>query len=797
MSLSAHKYTAWVTAYDTLSPDDRQAILTHINIFREAPRISVVILPEADPTHISATLSSIQEQLYTHWELIVVGNKQENIIYAQTLAEAIQKASGDFIILLPAGDQLSPTALYLMAYVLNTHPQLEVIYSNEDTLDAAGNRQLPWFKGNWNPELLYAQDYISRLALYRLSTIQALFSSYLYPTVDETLYALSLHITAKIPAGSLLHIPFILYHKKERRSPDYRQVLQDFMATHYPERDVHYPQKNTPHVQYPLPSPLPSVTIIIPTKDNAYYLNHAVTSILNLTDYPHYRILIIDHESTNPHLLTLFAHWKSHPRIEVLPYRGSFNFSAINNVAVTHIKSDLVCFMNDDTEVITPGWLREMASHAIRPDVGAVGSKLLFANGRLQHAGVILGVSAIASHYFYGLKDDENSYHNRAQLTQEVSAVTAACMLMRRELFQQLGGFDAEQLAVTFNDVDLCLRLRKHGYRILYTPFALLYHAESSSRGADSSPAKQQRFAREAAVMKKRWNTLLHNDPFYSPNLNLHKGDFTPAFPPRLGKPWLKNKLRPAFPIIVIGMHRSGTSLVTSILQRLGVFMGYHLDPNNEALFFLQHNEWLLHLHQAAWDNIVPFQQALATNPALIQHYAAHIHTHLQQDEGYRTFLTASTPWGWKDPRNSITLPIWAEIFPACRVVNIERHGVDVAESLRKRGNTGIIRNTTRCSTLEGAFSLWEEYRASCTRNMQNLHLPSLTLSFESLLMQPHQSIKQLANFCGIATDDRTVEHIAASISKGKAFAYRGQQELQDFSHRKTMSLEQYNKGNA
>lgn len=789
MPLFNHKYATWVAAYDSLLPADRQAILKHISGFFQSPRLSVIILPCDNPTYVSASIISVQKQLYTNWELIVVGdsNGKDTVTYTNTLEEAIQKSSGDFITLLAAGDQLSPTAFYMAAYVLNAHPQLEVIYSDEDMLDDKGNRQLPWFKGAWNIDLLYAQDYISRLALYRLSALRSVFGRCTYPTVDKTLYALSLHLTAKITKDHILHIPFILYHKKENYFSGHYQVLKDFMDTHHPKKLVSYSSNEAVHIIHPLPAHLPSITIIIPTKDNAYYLRHAVNSILALTDYPNYQVLIIDHESTNPHILQLFALWGSESKIRIIPYNGEFNFSAINNFAVSHCQSDLVCFMNDDTEVITSDWLREMISHAIRPDIGVVGCKLLFANGELQHAGVILGVSAIASHYFYRLGTNRKSYHNRENLAQEVSAVTAACMVIRRELFQKIGGFDAEQLAVTFNDVDLCLRLKKHGYRIIYTPFAILYHAESSSRGADSSPAKQQRFAKEVAIMKKRWVSLIHNDPFYSLNLNLHKGDFTPAFPPRLGKPWLKNALRPAFPIIVIGMHRSGTSLIASIMQQLGIFIGNQLDPNNEALFFLRNNEWLLHQHQATWDNIAPFQQILASNPELIRHYASLMYERIQQDMMYRKLLTTTTAWGWKDPRNSVTLPIWAEVFPACRVINIERHGVDVAESLRKRGSTGVIRNTTRCSTLEGGFSLWEEYLISSAHNIKTLQLPFLTLKFEELLIHPHQSIKKLADFCGVTINNATIEHISGNINKEKAFAYKQEQELQDFSQKKML----------
>jgi GT2 family glycosyltransferase len=245
----------------------------------------------------------------------------------------------------------------------------------------------------------------------------------------------------------------------------------------------------------------------------------------------------VDNDSREPKTQAYLSGLAADPRVRVLPFPGDFNYSAINNFGVSQCIGEVVGLLNNDLRVFEPGWLHEMVSHAVRPDVGAVGAMLYYPDDSVQHAGVVLGIGSVASHLFKRHKPDSTGYHCRMALAQDLSAVTAACLLTRRDVWDKVGGLD-ESLAVAYNDVDFCLRIREAGYRVIWTPFACLYHLESASRGAEDDPGKRARFESEKARMRKRWGNRLSNDPFYSPNLSLTSVDCRPAFPPRVQPPW-------------------------------------------------------------------------------------------------------------------------------------------------------------------------------------------------------------------------------------------------------------------
>ncbi|MGI4747209.1 MAG: glycosyltransferase, partial [Janthinobacterium lividum] len=261
--------------------------------------------------------------------------------------------------------------------------------------------------------------------------------------------------------------------------------------------------------------------------------------LLHGTDYPKLAVIVIDNGSVEPETLSYFAQLRTDSRVQILRIEGPFNYSALNNAAVRHAKGDLVGFMNNDIEVMQPGWLTEMVLQSVRPGIGAVGAKLLYANGNIQHAGVILGVYGVAAHGHRNHPADAIGYFGRPQLQQDLSAVTAAALIMPRHLFTEIGGFDATNLTVGYNDVDLCLKIREAGYRVIYTPFAELRHLESASRGMNVSPKQIERDQQERRYMAERWGMLLQHDPFYNDNLSLQNEDFQLAFPPRVNKPWL------------------------------------------------------------------------------------------------------------------------------------------------------------------------------------------------------------------------------------------------------------------
>jgi GT2 family glycosyltransferase len=271
----------------------------------------------------------------------------------------------------------------------------------------------------------------------------------------------------------------------------------------------------------------PLVSIIIPTRDKADILKRCVQSILEKTDYDNYEIIVVNNNSVDKETLDYFKSLKRIDNIRILDYSKEFNFSSINNFAVKNIKGDIVLFLNNDTEVISEGWMTAMLEHVQRDNVGAVGCKLLYPNKTVQHAGVILGLGGLAGHPHTGFPNIDNGYFGRINLIQNLSAVTAACMMMRKSVFEEVGGYD-ENIAVAFNDVDLCIKIREKGYLIVYTPYAELYHHESLSRGYEDTPEKQERFLGEVKYLRGKWGKVIdRGDPYYNPNLILSKGDFS------------------------------------------------------------------------------------------------------------------------------------------------------------------------------------------------------------------------------------------------------------------------------
>ncbi|MFY9294245.1 MAG: glycosyltransferase family 2 protein, partial [Methylorubrum rhodinum] len=276
----------------------------------------------------------------------------------------------------------------------------------------------------------------------------------------------------------------------------------------------------------PLPEPAPLVSVVIPTRDRAELLAVALDGLFSGTDYPALEAIVVDNDSREEATAALFARYVAEPRLRVLPVPGPFNFSDLSNRGAAAARGGVLLFLNNDIAVMEPGWLAELVSIACEPDVGAVGAKLLYPDGTLQHGGIVLGIGGVAGHSHLGIAGDAPGYFARMQLTQEVSAVTGACLAIRAEVFSQVGGFDAAALAVAFNDVDLCLRLRAAGYRNVWTPFARLVHHESMSRGPEDTPEKRARFEAESRVMRERWGAELRSDPYYNPNLSRASAHF-------------------------------------------------------------------------------------------------------------------------------------------------------------------------------------------------------------------------------------------------------------------------------
>jgi GT2 family glycosyltransferase len=566
-------YRRWVRRFDRLSPEDLRHIEEATARLAYRPLLSVLMpVYNSDERWLRAAISSVQNQLYTNWELCIADDHSSDARVGEVLRQlqahdtrlklhfrevnghisaasnsALALASGEFIVLLDHDDVLPRHALAAVVHELNRHSDADILYSDEDRLDQSGRRYAPYFKPDWSPELFCGQNLISHLGVYRTALVRQVggFREGFEGSQD---YDMALRIVERTEPSRIRHIPHILYHWRaipgsaalgvEQKSYAHgaaRRAVQEHFsrtavqATCESAPGVPYHQR----IRYPLPEPRPHVTIIIPTKDRADLLSRCVGSIISRSTYRALDIIIVDNGSSEPESHAYFERLRQDACISVLRFDEPFNFSRINNLAAARARGDLLCFLNNDTEVISADWLEEMVSLAAREDVGAVGAMLYYPDDTMQHAGVVLGLGGIASHAHRGLRRGAPGSYGRAALTQAVSAVTAACMVLRKAAFEAVGGFD-ETLAVAYNDVDLCLRLRAHGLRNVWTPFAELYHFESVSRGDDTQGDRRPRFLAESQKMRDRWQRLLNDDPYYNPNLSLTRADFGLAYPPRI-----------------------------------------------------------------------------------------------------------------------------------------------------------------------------------------------------------------------------------------------------------------------
>jgi GT2 family glycosyltransferase len=400
----------------------------------------------------------------------------------------------------------------------------------------------PHFKSDWNPDLLFSQNYICHLCVIQRALVERVggFRKGVEGSQDHDLLLRCIPYARR---HQIVHIPKVLYHwrihsqstastsdSKSYTTDAAIRALRDYFQAHGPEQ-THIEQglvPNTYRVRWPVSDPQPLVSLLIPTRDRRELVETAVSSIISKSTYQNFEILILDNDSTEPDALDYFEQiQRREPRVRVVPYHHPFNYSAMNNYGVSQAKGDILGFINNDIEVISPGWLSEMVSHALRPDIGCVGAKLYYSNKTLQHGGVILGVGGVAGHSHKHFPPDHPGYFSRLLLVQNLSAVTAACLVLRKGVFMEVEGFDETNLTVAFNDVDLCLKVREVGYRNLWTPYAELFHHESLSRGHEDTPEKQARAHAECRYMIEKWGQKLARDPFYNPNLTLNREDFS------------------------------------------------------------------------------------------------------------------------------------------------------------------------------------------------------------------------------------------------------------------------------
>lgn len=570
-------YERWIALHDTIHAADRQAIQSHIAQFRSCPLVSIIFPTYNTPEiWLRAAIDSVLSQFYPHWELCIADDASTDSHMQKILGEyarldqririvfrdrnghisaasnsALNIARGDFIALLDHDDELPKHALYMVAAALNEHPDLDLIYSDEDKIDESGRRFDPYFKPDWNPELFKAQNMISHLGIYRTGLVRSLggFREGFEGSQD---WDLALRCSESIPSSRIHHIPFVLYHWRAVKGSTAASSKEKPYASTAAERALREHLQRTGlagqvsqavggyfRTMPVVPQPPPLVTIIIPTRNGLALLRRCIESLVEKTQYNSYEVLVVDNQSNDPEILRYFDQIATAGTARVIKYDKPFNYSALNNFAVKHARGSYLCLMNNDIQVISEDWLGEMVSHAARPEIGAVGSKLYYPNKTIQHAGVILGMGGVAGHLYSGEVSGSTGYMTRLFLVQNMSAVTAACLVVRKALYESVGGLDEENLPIAFNDVDFCLRLLESGYRNLWTPYAELVHHESATRGPENTPEKKLRFQREVAYMQKRWGNLLAHDPAHNPNLTLENSwpYFAPF--PRVRKPWL------------------------------------------------------------------------------------------------------------------------------------------------------------------------------------------------------------------------------------------------------------------
>ena len=565
-------YGDWLRRYKHPLELGNQEYSRLIAAFPTTPTITIILVVKNNHSiqRLRESIDSIVSQIYPKWELLVISeNKADNVLVSMLekvvnddarirvlsartgfniidlLNDALKSSSGDWLTILNAEDLMASSSLYRLAEIINFQPGARLFYSDTDKIGQVGNRLDPYFKPDWNETLFYTQNMIDHSAFYHVTTVKNL-GGFRDQFSEMYEFDLALRYIEVIRKEQIYHIPEVLFHLRTHdntvnRALKIPEAARDSgvraLNEHFQRQGVNahaiYAEPGF-RINYALPEALPLVSLIIPTKNGLKLIRECVTSILQKTSYGNYEIIIIDNGSDDPATLKYFATLDSEPRVRVIRDDSPFNYSALNNSAVKLAKGDVVGLINNDIAVITPEWLSEMVSIAMQPGVGVVGACLWYPDDTLQHGGVILGIGGCAGHAHKGHEKGCTGYFGRMALMSEFSAVTAACFIVKKEIYERVSGLNETDLQVACNDIDFCLRVRELGYRNVWTPYAELYHFESATRGYEDTPEKKARLSREAGYIKQKWGRYLVNDPAYSPNLTLDSEDFGFAWPPRV-----------------------------------------------------------------------------------------------------------------------------------------------------------------------------------------------------------------------------------------------------------------------
>lgn len=554
-------YGPWYAAY---VPDEETLEKQRKHKFNYAPLISIAVPAYQTPVEfLKQMIESLISQTYTGWELCIANaspdneemqrvladysakdvrvrfcNLKENLGIAENTNCAFAMAKGEFMGLLDHDDLLAPNALYEIVNALQDHPQADALYTDEDkvTTDLDEHFQ-PHLKPDFNLDLLRSNNYICHFFVVRRSIVEKAggFRKEFDGAQD---YDFIFRCTEN--AREVLHVPEILYHWRTHKASTADNPASKMYAFEAGKRaiEAHLERTGTKgtvshtqdlgfyRVKYPVQGE-PLVSVIIPNKDEKETLQTCLESLKKNTSYQNFEIIIIENNSTTGEIFKYYKELSGDQQIHLLRWGKEFNYSAINNFGVAHARGEYLLFLNNDVKSIEPDWMEEMLGVCQRPEVGGVGAKLIYPDNTIQHAGCVIGMGGIAGHMFVDMPADRTGYLHKASLLQDMSAVTAACLMMKKEVFEQAGGF-TEELAVAFNDVDLCLKVRKNNHLIVYDPYAKLYHMESKTRGAEDSKEKVRRFQTEIEYMRCHWMDILKNgDPYYNKNLSLTKWNYS------------------------------------------------------------------------------------------------------------------------------------------------------------------------------------------------------------------------------------------------------------------------------
>ncbi len=563
-------YGPWYEAY---RPTDEILEKQRREKFKDGPLISIVVPAYLTPERfLRQMLDSLLAQTYANWELCLANGSpedpdmqtvlkaysemdrriryqdlEENLGIAENTNAAFAMAKGEFVGLLDHDDLLAPNALYEVAMALEQHPQADVIYTDEDkvTTDLSEHFQ-PHLKPDFNLDLLRSNNYICHFLVVRRCIVEktggfrrefdgAQDYDFIFRCVEQ--------------AREIVHVPEILYHWRTHKSSTADNPSSKMYAFEAGKRAIegnlertgtkgtveHTPDFGFYRVKYPVQGE-PLVSIIIPNREEKDTLKECVESIFEKTSYKNYEIIIVENNSSSDEIFNYYRQLSKEPKVHLVRWKKEFNYSAINNFGVRNAKGEYLLFLNNDVKIIDADWLTEMLGVCQRREVGAVGAKLLYPDNTIQHAGCVVGIGGIAGNMFVNMPAERTGYLHKASLLQDMSCVTAACMMMKKSVFEEAGGF-TEELAVAFNDVDLCLKVRSHDHLIVYDPYVRLYHYESKSRGTEDSEEKVRRFQKEIEYMRCHWMDILKKgDPYYNKNLSLTKWNYSLKPLPGMGK---------------------------------------------------------------------------------------------------------------------------------------------------------------------------------------------------------------------------------------------------------------------